>query len=428
MKKSYKITISEDDKFLLSIKLRYLQNNNSLEINKLLKEETNLNQDENKLLTYYKNKINLPFYNKYWDIFKKYSNDYELIHNTNSRLKNNQNSIAYYNPLSRSYYKLWEIITDFKLLDYNYNIKTAHIAEGPGGFIEAVVNYRKRRNFFNDQVFAMTLKSFDRGIPGWKKSESFLNKNRNVSISYGEDGTGNIYILKNILHFKSITGKNDCEFITGDGGFDFSEDFNNQEQLSYQLIFCQIIIALTVQKNGGTFVCKFFDSYSLLTVKFLWLLNNVYESVIITKPLTSRPANSEKYIVCKNFQGINSSYLESLYSVVDKWNNLDKTTFIVDIFDVNLPDYYIKIIEDNNNFILFYQLKNIIKTLKFIVRNNQNNENFKRVLIDSYLVNEQINKAIIWCLKYDIDINLKYNLITEKHKEIIYKYLKSKYK
>ena len=27
---------------------------------------------------------------------------------------------------------------------FNYNIKTAHIAEGPGGFVEAVVNYRKK--------------------------------------------------------------------------------------------------------------------------------------------------------------------------------------------------------------------------------------------------------------------------------------------
>lgn len=427
MKKSYKITISEDDKFLLSIKIRYLQNNNNLEINKFLKQEHILNQNENKLLTYYKNKINLPYYNKYWDIFKKYSNDYELIHNTNSRFKGNQNSIANYNPLSRSYYKLWEIISDFNLLDYNYNIKTVHIAEGPGGFVEAVVNYRKKHKFFNDQVFGMTLKSFDRGIPGWKKSESFLNKNKNVSITYGKDGTGNIYILHNILHLKGVIGGNNCEFITGDGGFDFSEDFNNQEQLSYQLIFCQIIIALTVQKKGGTFVCKFFDSYSLLTVKFLWLLNNAYKSVIITKPLTSRPANSEKYIVCQNFQGIDSNYLESLYTVVDNWNNLNKGSFIIDIFGQDVPDYYIKIIEDNNNFILFHQLKNIIKTLKLIKWNYQNNEKIKKELVDSYIIKNQINKATTWCLKYNIDINLKCHLISEKHKEIIYQYLKSKF-
>ena len=40
--------------------------------------------------------------------------------------------------------KMVEILIDFNLLDnYGYNkIKTAHIAEGPGGFIEALVNKR----------------------------------------------------------------------------------------------------------------------------------------------------------------------------------------------------------------------------------------------------------------------------------------------
>ena len=415
MKKSYKITIPEDDKFLLSVKIKHLQNLNQ-EHNQIFKNQFILNPNENKLLTYYKNKINLPHYNKYWDTFKKYSNNYELIHNSNSRYKGHHNSIAYYNPLSRSYYKLWEIIMDFNLLNYNYPIKTAHIAEGPGGFVEAVVNYRKKNKFYNDQVFAMTLKSLDKGVPGWNKAENFLNKNKNISISYGQDGTGNIYVLKNIIHFKKIIGNSGCEFITGDGGFDFSENFNNQEQLSYQLIFSQIVIALTVQKIGGTFVCKFFDSYSLLTVKFLWLLNNVYESVIITKPLTSRPANSEKYIVCQNFQGISQNYLESLYTIINYWNNLDKDNFILDIFDKNVPDYYIKIIEYNNNFILFSQLKNIIKTLKLIHWHYQNNEKLNKELLTKNIIKNQVNKAINWCLKYKVDINFKCYLISEKHK------------
>ena len=29
-----------------------------------------------------------------------------------------------------------------------------------------------------------------------------------------------------------------------------------------------------------------------------------YEEIYLNKPLTSRPANSEKYIVAKNFKGI----------------------------------------------------------------------------------------------------------------------------
>ena len=78
------------------------------------------------------------------------------------------------------------------------------------------------------------------------------------------------------------------DFITADGGFDFSNDFNKQEELSYRIIFCEIVTALATQNINGTFVCKIFDSYTPLTLKFLYLLFNHYEEVYLTKPLTSR--------------------------------------------------------------------------------------------------------------------------------------------
>ena len=60
--------------------------------------------------------------------------------------------------------------------------------------------------------------------------------------------------------------------ITGDGGFDFSIDFNKQEQLAYRMIFCEIVTALSIQKLGGTFICKIFDIYTNLTIQFIYLL------------------------------------------------------------------------------------------------------------------------------------------------------------
>ena len=50
------------------------------------------------------------------------------------------------------------------------------------------------------------------------------------------------------------------EFITADGGFDFSIDYNQQEFLAQKLIFAQVIMAISLQKIGGSFVCKFFDT------------------------------------------------------------------------------------------------------------------------------------------------------------------------
>lgn len=403
-KKSYQIIVPPNNKYYIPLKISFSDKTAPIL----------LNINENNILTFYKNKIDKYEYNKCWDNYKKYSNEYELIHISTLKCKLNY-SIAYYIPLSRSYFKLWEIITDFNLLNYNYNIKTAHLAEGPGGFVEAVVNYRKKKNIYNDKLYAITLKSSEKEIPGWKKSEKFLKKNNNVNITYGKDGTGNIYKLENILHFVDIVGKNDCEFITADGGFDFSIDFNKQEQLSYQLIFCQIVVAISVQKKGGSFICKIFDSYSQLTIKFLWLLNTVYESITITKPLTSRPANSEKYIVAQNFKGIDQHYLNNLYLVVDQWYNNNDRLNVIDIFQNNVPDCYNTIIENYNNYILYKQLKNIIKTLELIKVNDENNEE---------IIVKQVNNAINWCLKYHIEINYKSKYLTTKNKYYINQYLK----
>ena len=133
------------------------------------------NKNEIDMLIKYKNKIDNVSSQKLWDSTKKLTNDYELIHLPNRRFKSE--SIAKYEPLSRAYFKLWEIIFDFDLFDtYQNKITIAGIAEGPGGFIEAINNYRNK--FFNikDDIYGITPKSENKDIPGWKKANNYLKK------------------------------------------------------------------------------------------------------------------------------------------------------------------------------------------------------------------------------------------------------------
>ena len=77
------------------------------------------------------------------------------------------------------------LLDDFK----NININTFHLAEGPGGFIEAMIYMRKNNN---DNYHGMTLINNDPHVPGWKKSESFLKDNSNVNIEIGPSNTGDL--------------------------------------------------------------------------------------------------------------------------------------------------------------------------------------------------------------------------------------------
>jgi 23S rRNA U2552 (ribose-2'-O)-methylase RlmE/FtsJ len=140
----------------------------------------------------------------------------------------------------------------------------------------------------------------DPNIPAWKKTSDFLNKNQNVVIETGADNTGNILSLENLVYCKNKYGS--CmDIITGDGGFDFSLDFNNQEISISRLLFAQMCFAVSMQKKRGIFILKIFDCFMEHSVDILYILSSFYDKVYIIKPQTSRYANSEKYIVCKDF-------------------------------------------------------------------------------------------------------------------------------
>ena len=83
---------------------------------------------------------------KYWDKMKKIGNPYELIYTSYNKKRKND-SISLYSPISRSYFKLWEIYYSFQLFENKKNnINFVHLAEGPGGFMEASINYSKLKN------------------------------------------------------------------------------------------------------------------------------------------------------------------------------------------------------------------------------------------------------------------------------------------
>ena len=54
--------------------------------------------------------------------------------------------------------------------------------------------------------------------------------------------------------------------------------------------------------RGGFFLIKLFDKFTRVSIDMMFLLSLLYEEVYIVKPKSSRYANSEKYVVCKNFR------------------------------------------------------------------------------------------------------------------------------
>jgi len=384
------LNIKKENLFLNYPELNNIELNIKIETNEKRINSEN-DKELHKMVLNYKKKIDNN--EKKWDKTKIYTNLYEPLS------VNKRKAITFYEPVSRAYFKLWEILTDINLIKTEkkiYNI--ACLCEAPGGFLECLINFRKKD--FNgrfDKYYCMTLKSTKYKIPELNKN---ILKKKNIYLSYGLDNTGNIYNLKNILYFCK-NKLNKIDIVTADGGFDYSQDFNNQEPASFRLIFCEIICAITICKKGGHFILKFFDIFTNFSLQILYFLNTLFEIVIITKPHTSRPANSEKYLICKNFLGIKQNYLKKLYNIIENWEIYEKKCFINNIFEIEIHINFKNCILYHNRIIIKKQLEHIIKTLYYMDNTNLSYE--KKKLIKS----EQLINCLLWCKKYNQPINNK---------------------
>jgi 23S rRNA U2552 (ribose-2'-O)-methylase RlmE/FtsJ len=342
-----------------------------------------------------------------WKKYKKYTNPYEFIHTPYDENR----IISKMKPLSRAFYKMVEIANFFNIFKKyeSQNIKTFHLAEGPGGFIEAFTFLRnKKNNFFknsmplntNDTYYGMTLTNEqNKSIPGWSKSKYFLNTNPNVIIETGKTCNGDLYSLENLKYCKEKYG-GEMDIITGDGGFDFSVDFNNQELNASKLIFSQIMFAISMQKKGGIFVLKVFDIFTKISMDFLYLLNDLYDEVYVCKPQTSRYANSEKYIVCKGYNSIHSDVFSRLVNIYTILMDIDiQKQNVESILSNDIEDFFINTINEVNCIFGEQQIRTIHETIDLVNNTYINTEYLKKIK------KQNIQKCLSWCKEHKIPCN-----------------------
>ncbi|XP_063993658.1 cap-specific mRNA (nucleoside-2'-O-)-methyltransferase 1-like isoform X2 [Diachasmimorpha longicaudata] len=171
----------------------------------------------------------------------------------------------------------------------------ADVCAGPGGFSEYVLWRRK----WHAKGFGFTL----RGSNDFQLHKFYAGPPETFHPFYGPKGDGNIYDPENQLAYQQLimnhTQGQGVHFMMADGGFSVEGSESIQEILSKQLYLCQCLIALKIVRTGGHFVTKFFDLFTPFSVGLIYLLYRCFEKISIFKPNTSRPGNSERYLICE---------------------------------------------------------------------------------------------------------------------------------
>lgn len=161
-------------------------------------------------------KLSIDQYREEWYHYKRYTNPFEFV-NTN----NPHESVCRMKPISRAYFKLFEVLQSEPWFQLPHDtaptpmppspLRAFCLAEGPGGFIQALLQRRraicaKTGTKFQDVYVGMTMEMpHDSTVPGWRKSRRFLEDHREwVTIERGSSGNGNMLLFENL---KSILQK-----------------------------------------------------------------------------------------------------------------------------------------------------------------------------------------------------------------------------
>lgn len=214
--------------------------------------------------------------------------------------------------LTQAWCKFYEIAYSSNLIPHNVvdrnTVSTVHLCEAPGAFVSSLNHYMAiNHERLRLEWLAMTLNPYheSNGHPDIV-SDDRLILNTLDNWEFGPDYTGDIFQSGYSEHLFCMVlkkfNRNAC-LVTADGSIDCSDDPGEQENVVMRLHNYETMVALNVLQDGGSLVLKMFTVFECNTICRMYLLCCLFKSVVVKKPMTSKPGNSEVYVVCTGYLG-----------------------------------------------------------------------------------------------------------------------------
>ena len=195
------------------------------------------------------------------------------------------------------------------------------LAGGPGAFTQ-YIQYRRP----NSRGWGITIKGYP--PTEWHLLDTEIMDNR-FNIINGERGDGNLIlaaeefvatvnqqtslpIIGNDINIPGST--RGVDVVVADGWMepDKTSDakyknltskhgsgniYHYAETLNFDLVAIELAVAVQLVRVGGNIVCKVTDTNTERMAQLLYLVSQCFEVFTIFKPISSRPANAEKYVI-----------------------------------------------------------------------------------------------------------------------------------
>lgn len=316
-----------------------------------------------------------------WNEMKHSINPLEMIFTFHRKV-----SVARIQPISRAFFKMIELLHPIQSLP-SVAVRSLHLAESPGGFIQAW-NWKRRLMGCADEMVGWSL-----------DKDNVWGRLRDTSRSWSSHPllhTGDL--LEKSVYDQIVEDYRDEKalFVTGDGGFDFSDDYEHQETTALPLILAQMCIGLQCIDKGGIMILKIFDCFTLPTIQILWVFHQMFEKFQVIKPATSRVCNSEKYIVAQGFRGMNPSLERFLVRAESILFSKEPITTLFPEGSNASWETMCKEFKQPFTHIIGKLVKNQIEWIRKGIQ--------KKIISDG----DKIKMAIQWCIQHQIPMNSEY--------------------
>ena len=386
---------------LLDIKIKPISNKIKTISEKQIREKyinlhgiaMNLNKIKRAIDTKYLKKWQYVTYqlDNYKNLGEYVTKKYELLNDKKQRVSN-------------AFLKIYELMMTYEIVPSDaINFKSFHFCEAPGMFIIGLNHYLQTKTKVKNWSWHGNSLTIEAEKTALTDSHGLIRANKDKWL-IGPESSGDIRSLTNINYFKSKLES--VDFITSDCGICVDPSMlNKYEEMISETDFAQFINMINLLRVGGSGITKTFIPLELPSnVCIIYMMTQLFEEVYLSKPITSRPQNSEVYLVGKNFLGISDDLLNKLKSLLDKSIN--------PIFDPHLqwieeiPQSFISQLEDYIVDITRQQISYLLNIFHF-VDNTTDIDKIK--LLSSGKLKEVTNEY--WCKKFKLESNKKNKLI-----------------
>jgi cap2 methyltransferase len=200
--------------------------------------------------------------------------------------------------------KMYETMNLIDFKKTSKSVTSFHVAEAPGNFILAINQwmYSHHPNTEWNWYASSYIDEFGTKEGKYLEDNYGIMKNYPDKWLYGADSNGDITSCANIETFAETFPKS-LDFMTSDVKYvPLVEDYNEEENQNMPVNLGHTLIALRTLKKGGSALLKEFTFMEGAKLSQLFLLACTFKTLKIVKPVTSRPANSEVYLLCKDYK------------------------------------------------------------------------------------------------------------------------------